>query len=217
MCTYLQIGLKQGLEMLNIFRSYTPKTSLLDDFNFYENREKSLQAKRSNKPASLKIETYDDGDIPVSFYLFIFLFFSSFSFFFLFFLFGNLSVPRNLLHHSYLYKTLKCKLCLCFWGLCDYFWSICSFVPNNHFLLSGITVSFILLGAFFCLQKCFPDLTISKSSNHKFCFSVEFLRGQGYLLYVTFFSFFSFEDRNFIATNQKASFYKMNSSKYIIG
>ncbi|KAL6176506.1 hypothetical protein ACLB2K_053139 [Fragaria x ananassa] len=58
-----EIGLKQGLEMLNIFKSYEPKTSLLDDFNFYENREKSLQAKRGSKPATLKIETNDDGDI----------------------------------------------------------------------------------------------------------------------------------------------------------
>ncbi|KAM0972496.1 hypothetical protein ACFX19_020505 [Malus domestica] len=58
-----EIGLKQGLEMLNIFKSYTAKTSLLDDFTFYENREKSLQAKRSNKPATLKMENYDNGDI----------------------------------------------------------------------------------------------------------------------------------------------------------
>ncbi|XP_024169907.1 YTH domain-containing protein ECT3 isoform X2 [Rosa chinensis] len=59
-----EIGLKQGLEMLNIFKTYAPRSSLLDDFNFYENREKSLQAKRSSKPATLKIETYDDGVIP---------------------------------------------------------------------------------------------------------------------------------------------------------
>ncbi|KAK2965619.1 hypothetical protein RJ640_002676 [Escallonia rubra] len=45
-----EIGLKQGLEMLNIFKSYSGKTSILDDFDFYENREKSLQAKRNSKP-----------------------------------------------------------------------------------------------------------------------------------------------------------------------
>lgn len=61
-----QIGLKQGLEMLNIFKSYTAKTSLLDDFIFYEDREKSLKAKRSSKPATLKMETYDNNDITVS-------------------------------------------------------------------------------------------------------------------------------------------------------
>ncbi|KAL7119647.1 hypothetical protein ACP275_02G075400 [Erythranthe tilingii] len=48
-----EIGLKQGLEMLRIFKNYSERTSVLDDFNFYENREKSLKAKRNNaKPAS---------------------------------------------------------------------------------------------------------------------------------------------------------------------
>lgn len=53
---YLQIGIKQGLEMLKIFKNFTSKTSLLDDFIFYENREKSLRVKRGNKPATLKME-----------------------------------------------------------------------------------------------------------------------------------------------------------------
>ncbi|PIN08072.1 putative high-glucose-regulated protein [Handroanthus impetiginosus] len=47
-----EIGLKQGLEMLSIFKSYSEKTSVLDDFNFYENREKTLKVKRNAKPAS---------------------------------------------------------------------------------------------------------------------------------------------------------------------
>ncbi|KAI3445584.1 hypothetical protein Pfo_002249 [Paulownia fortunei] len=47
-----EIGLKQGLEMLSIFKNYSETTSVLDDFNFYENREKSLKAKRNAKPAS---------------------------------------------------------------------------------------------------------------------------------------------------------------------
>jgi len=57
-----EIGLKQGLEMLNIFKSYTAKTSLLDDFNFYENRVKSLQSK-SSKPATPQMEMYSNGNI----------------------------------------------------------------------------------------------------------------------------------------------------------
>ena len=62
----LQVGLKQGVEMLNIFKSYTEKTSLLDDFGFYENREKSLNAKRSLKPATLKVETmYHESDVSI--------------------------------------------------------------------------------------------------------------------------------------------------------
>ncbi|KAL3538505.1 hypothetical protein ACH5RR_001871 [Cinchona calisaya] len=46
-----EIGLKQGLEMLSIFKSYSARTSLLDDFKFYEDREKSLKASRSSKLA----------------------------------------------------------------------------------------------------------------------------------------------------------------------
>lgn len=46
-----EVGLKQGLEMLEIFKSYSPKTSLLDDLTFYENREKLLKAKRISKAA----------------------------------------------------------------------------------------------------------------------------------------------------------------------
>ncbi|XP_059313531.1 YTH domain-containing protein ECT1 [Lycium ferocissimum] len=46
-----EIGLKEGLEMLNILKNYSEKTSILDDFNFYEKREKVLKAKRSPKPA----------------------------------------------------------------------------------------------------------------------------------------------------------------------
>ncbi|KAG6780163.1 hypothetical protein POTOM_013017 [Populus tomentosa] len=60
------IVLKQGLEMLNIFKSYSAKTSLLDDFNFYEKREKSLNTKRGNKPATLQMEIFKNGDFAVS-------------------------------------------------------------------------------------------------------------------------------------------------------
>ncbi|XP_074325567.1 YTH domain-containing protein ECT3-like isoform X2 [Apium graveolens] len=42
-----EIGFQHGLEMLKIFKNYTAKTSLLDDINFYENREHSLRAKRN--------------------------------------------------------------------------------------------------------------------------------------------------------------------------
>ncbi|MED6202568.1 hypothetical protein PIB30_106850, partial [Stylosanthes scabra] len=43
------IGLKQGLEMLNIIKSYSAKTSLLDDIDFYENREKLLSSDKRSK------------------------------------------------------------------------------------------------------------------------------------------------------------------------
>ncbi|KAL2477625.1 uncharacterized protein Fot_46639 [Forsythia ovata] len=47
-----EIGLKQGLEMLSIFKNYSEKTSVLEDFNFYDNREKLLKTKRNAKPVS---------------------------------------------------------------------------------------------------------------------------------------------------------------------
>ncbi|KAL3814530.1 hypothetical protein ACJIZ3_015798 [Penstemon smallii] len=56
-----EIGMKQGLEMLGIFKNYSEKTSVLDDFSFYENREKSLKAKRNLKPAS-QISDFRNGD-----------------------------------------------------------------------------------------------------------------------------------------------------------
>ncbi|KAK3183839.1 hypothetical protein Dsin_031125 [Dipteronia sinensis] len=58
-----EIELKQGLEMLKIFRSYTAKTSLLDDFIFYENREKS-QIGKKNKPASLRMDIRKEDGFP---------------------------------------------------------------------------------------------------------------------------------------------------------
>ncbi|KAD6795481.1 hypothetical protein E3N88_06377 [Mikania micrantha] len=44
-----EVGLKQGLEMLEIFKSYSAKMSLLDDLSFYESREKLIKAKRISK------------------------------------------------------------------------------------------------------------------------------------------------------------------------
>ncbi|XP_024980537.1 uncharacterized protein LOC112517364 isoform X2 [Cynara cardunculus var. scolymus] len=44
-----EVGMKQGTEMLEIFKSYSAKTSLLDDLSFYEKREKVLKAKRMSK------------------------------------------------------------------------------------------------------------------------------------------------------------------------
>ncbi|KAK7328325.1 hypothetical protein VNO77_22429 [Canavalia gladiata] len=53
-----EIGLKEGLEMLKIFKGYSAKTSLLDDFDFYEKREKSIHSQRSTKHASPGQEAY---------------------------------------------------------------------------------------------------------------------------------------------------------------
>ena len=48
--------LPQGSEVLNIFKSYAAKTSILDDFDFYENREKVMvQKKLRFPPAQIKV------------------------------------------------------------------------------------------------------------------------------------------------------------------
>ncbi|KAG0452683.1 hypothetical protein HPP92_025347 [Vanilla planifolia] len=47
-----EIGLPQGLKMLQFFKSYPLARSLLDDFDFYERREKSLNESRSHQKYS---------------------------------------------------------------------------------------------------------------------------------------------------------------------
>ncbi|KAJ4980521.1 hypothetical protein NE237_031358 [Protea cynaroides] len=45
-----EVKFSQGIEMLNIFKNHSPKTSILDDFGFYESRQKAMQDKRSRPP-----------------------------------------------------------------------------------------------------------------------------------------------------------------------
>ncbi|ESW24457.1 hypothetical protein PHAVU_004G132700, partial [Phaseolus vulgaris] len=40
----------QGVEILNIFKNYVARTSILDDFEFYESRQKVLQEKKTRQP-----------------------------------------------------------------------------------------------------------------------------------------------------------------------
>ncbi|XP_057809789.1 YTH domain-containing protein ECT4 isoform X2 [Salvia miltiorrhiza] len=51
-----EISFKKGLEMLKIFKGHTSKTSLLDDFMYYENRQRILQGER----ARLFIKSYEN-------------------------------------------------------------------------------------------------------------------------------------------------------------
>jgi len=44
-----EIHLEQGLQMLKIFKEHVSKTSILDDFSFYESRQKLMQDKRSKQ------------------------------------------------------------------------------------------------------------------------------------------------------------------------
>ncbi|AQK97391.1 YTH domain-containing family protein 2 [Zea mays] len=41
-----EVKFSQGTEMLNIFKNFTCKASILDDFDFYENRQKVMQDRR---------------------------------------------------------------------------------------------------------------------------------------------------------------------------
>ncbi|XP_057986031.1 YTH domain-containing protein ECT1 isoform X5 [Hevea brasiliensis] len=41
-----EVRFPQGMEMLNVFKNFVSKTSILDDFDFYESRQKVMQEKR---------------------------------------------------------------------------------------------------------------------------------------------------------------------------
>lgn len=45
----MQVKFEQGIGMLNIFKSFASKTSILDDFQFYENRQRALTEKRARQ------------------------------------------------------------------------------------------------------------------------------------------------------------------------
>ncbi|KAJ0020206.1 hypothetical protein Pint_32421 [Pistacia integerrima] len=48
-----EVKLDQGIEMLNIFKNYETDMSILDDFDFYEDRQKAMQERKSRQQASL--------------------------------------------------------------------------------------------------------------------------------------------------------------------
>ncbi|XP_031489874.1 YTH domain-containing protein ECT4 isoform X2 [Nymphaea colorata] len=45
-----EVKYPQGIEMLGLFKTYSAKTSILDDFDFYESRQKAMQDKRTRPP-----------------------------------------------------------------------------------------------------------------------------------------------------------------------
>ncbi|KAL0694537.1 hypothetical protein Bca4012_061717 [Brassica carinata] len=57
-----EIKLKEGLQMLSIFKKFSAVTSLLDDMDFYEEREKSLRLKKEHKPANLRMDLFKEKD-----------------------------------------------------------------------------------------------------------------------------------------------------------
>jgi ribosomal protein S21 len=48
------VKLEQGLQVLKIFKDHVCKTSILDDFGFYDNREKLMQERKAKQQQSLK-------------------------------------------------------------------------------------------------------------------------------------------------------------------
>ncbi|XP_039132222.1 YTH domain-containing protein ECT4 isoform X2 [Dioscorea cayenensis subsp. rotundata] len=44
-----EVKLEQGLEMLNLFKDYESEMSILDDFDFYEDREKAMQDRKAKQ------------------------------------------------------------------------------------------------------------------------------------------------------------------------
>jgi YTH domain-containing family protein len=49
-----QVKLEQGLQVLKIFKDHVCKTSILDDFGFYDNRENMMQERKAKQQQSLK-------------------------------------------------------------------------------------------------------------------------------------------------------------------
>lgn len=52
---------QQGSDMLSIFKGFSNKTCILDDFGFYENRQRVMQEKRnklSSSPAAATPENF---------------------------------------------------------------------------------------------------------------------------------------------------------------
>ncbi|XP_062187172.1 YTH domain-containing protein ECT3-like isoform X2 [Phragmites australis] len=49
-----EVKLEKGLQVLKIFKDHVCKTSILDDFGFYDNREKMMQERKAKQQQSLK-------------------------------------------------------------------------------------------------------------------------------------------------------------------
>ncbi|GLT86696.1 hypothetical protein SLE2022_048180 [Rubroshorea leprosula] len=59
-----EVELEQGIEMLNIFKNYGSHSSILDDFSFYEERQKAIQERKSRQQASLATSPEDEASEP---------------------------------------------------------------------------------------------------------------------------------------------------------
>lgn len=60
-----EVNFPQGIEMLNIFKNYSAMTSIMDDFEFYEGRQKAMQG-RWIKPAGVHSEHLQSTELASS-------------------------------------------------------------------------------------------------------------------------------------------------------
>ncbi|XP_045799637.1 YTH domain-containing protein ECT4-like isoform X1 [Trifolium pratense] len=58
-----EVHFPQGIEMLNIFKNYVSKTSILEDFDFYEGRQKVMQEKKIRQPMMHHTNTQHIDDL----------------------------------------------------------------------------------------------------------------------------------------------------------
>jgi hypothetical protein len=56
-----EVKLGQGLQMLKLFKEHVSKTSILDDFSFYESRQKVMQEKRTKQQQQQQHKQVADG------------------------------------------------------------------------------------------------------------------------------------------------------------
>lgn len=54
----VQVKFEKGIEILKIFKEYSSKTCILDDFGFYEAREKTTQEKKAKEQLLTKETVY---------------------------------------------------------------------------------------------------------------------------------------------------------------
>lgn len=58
------MGLEQGIEMLDIFISCEMRSSILDDFNFYEERQRAIQDRKARQRAVLEALALSATSVP---------------------------------------------------------------------------------------------------------------------------------------------------------
>ncbi|CAN0896125.1 YTH domain-containing protein ECT3 [Linum grandiflorum] len=61
-----EVELEHGIEILNIFNKYVSHSSILEDFEFYEERQKAMQVRKSRQQANLTITSSSSSSSPAA-------------------------------------------------------------------------------------------------------------------------------------------------------